>query len=259
MTMHDIAVVMTNPLDNRHDDFNDWYSNIHIRDVMRLPGAIAVQRFVLSADQLPEDGGVEWSKTQYLAIYESYDIEKNSYAHRHVFTPAMIVSNSIDLDHEGYYFSPLALRQNESDALLSGDVLIEQLAPAIADAAFVADYAEHRMAAMVALPGIKGGMLVRAAEHQMVPSRPARPYIGIYRLSDRQAALAAVAAAGLDRPPASAKGSILMNCFEPMFDRLTADEVIHPTAAGEAAEAAARAAIGDRLYTAADVERWKDR
>lgn len=171
--MHDIAVVMTNPLDNRHDEFNDWYSNIHIRDVMRAPASIAVQRFVLSTDQVQADGGVERSQAQYLAIYETYDIEKLSYAHRHVFTPAMVVSDSIDLDHEGYYFSPLASRQNEPDGLLSGGVLIEQLAPAVADETFVRDYAEHRMAAMVALPEIKAGMLATVAQHQMVASRPA--------------------------------------------------------------------------------------
>lgn len=257
--MHDISVVMTNPRDNRHDEFNDWYSNIHIRDIMRAPASIAVQRFVLSADQLPPDGGVERSQAQYLAIYESYDIEKLSYAHRHVFTPAMLVSDAIDLDHEGYYFNPLASRQNEPDGLLSGDVLIEQLAPAIDDATFVRDYAEHRMAAMVALPGIKAGMLARVAQHQMVPSRPDRPYVGIYRLGDRRAALAAVVAAGLNRAPANVRGAIIMSCFEPLFDRLTADEVLHPTAAGAAAEAAARAAIGDRVYDGMHLQRWQER
>lgn len=257
--MHDLAVVMTNPLDNRHDDFNDWYSNIHIRDVMRAPASIAVQRFVLSADQLPAGGGVERSQARYLAIYETYDIEKLTYAHRHVFTPAMLVSDSIDLSHEAYYFNPLALQQHEPDGLLSGDVLIEQLAPAVKDAAFVADYAKHRMTAMLALPGFRAGMLARAAQHQMVPSMPDRPYVGIYRLGDRRGALAAMVAAGLNRPPASAGGSIIMSCFETLFDRLTADEVLHPTAAAVAAEAAARAAIGDRYYDGMHLQRWRER
>ena len=257
--MHDLAVVMTNPLDNRHDEFNDWYSHIHIRDVMRAPASIAVQRFVLSADQLPAGNGVERSPAQYLALYETYDIEKLTYAHRHVFTPAMLVSDSIDLSHEAYYFHPLASRQHEPDGLAFGDVLIEQLAPAVADAAFVADYVEHRMAAMLALPGIRAGMLARAAQHQMVPSMPARPYVGIYRLGDRRGALAAMAAAGLNHPPASAEGSVIVSCFQPLFDRLTADEVLHPTAAGAAAEATARAAIGDRVYASSHAQRWRER
>ena len=257
--MHDLAVVMTNPLDNRHDEFNDWYSHIHIRDVMRAPASIAAQRFVLSADQLPAGGGVERSHAQYLAIYETYDIKKLTYAHRHVFTPAMLVSDSIELSHEGYYFHPLASRQHEPDGLLSGDVLIEQLASAVADATFVEDYAKHRMAAMVALPGVKAGMLARAAQHQMVPSIPDHPYVGIYRLDDRRAALAAMVAAGLNRPPAGVGGLTIMTCFEPLFDRLTADEVLHPTTAGVAAEAAARAAIGDRFYDGSHLQRWQGR
>jgi len=257
--MHDLAVVMTNPLDNRHDEFNDWYSHIHIRDIMRAPASIAVQRFVLSADQLPAGDGVERSHAQYLAIYETYDIEKLTYAHRHVFTPAMLVSDSIDLSHEGYYFHPLATRQHEPDGLHSGHVLIEQLAPAVAHPSFVEDYAKQRMAAMLTLPGFKAGMLATAAPHQMVPSMPDRPYVGIYRLGDSRAALTAMVAAGLNRPPASARGSIIMSCFEPLFDRLTADEVLHPTAAGMAAEAAARAAIGDRFYDGSHLQRWRER
>ena len=40
--MRDILVVLTNPInDERHDEFNDWYTNIHIRDVMRMPSSIA--------------------------------------------------------------------------------------------------------------------------------------------------------------------------------------------------------------------------
>lgn len=65
--------------------------------------------------------------------------------------------------------------------------------------------------------------------------------------------------AGLNCPPASARGSIVMSCFEPLFDRLTADEVLHPTAAGEAAEAAARAAIGDRVYDGSHLKIWRER
>jgi len=78
--------------------------------------------------------------------------------------------------------------------------------PAVADATLVAGYAEHRMAAIMALPRIKAGMLIRMAQHQIVPSRPTRPYVVDYRLSDRPAALVAVAATGLNRPPASAGG-----------------------------------------------------
>ena len=43
-----LLVVLSRPLDNRHDAFNEWYSKIHIRDVMRFRGAIATRRFRLN-------------------------------------------------------------------------------------------------------------------------------------------------------------------------------------------------------------------
>ncbi|HEY3695850.1 hypothetical protein [Phenylobacterium sp.] len=38
-------VVMTNPVEGRADEYNDWYSNQHLSDVLRLPGVMAAQRF----------------------------------------------------------------------------------------------------------------------------------------------------------------------------------------------------------------------
>jgi len=46
-----------------------------------------------------------------------------------------------------------------------------------------------------------------------------------------------------------------MSCFEPLFERLTTDEVLHPTAAA----AAARAAIGDRVYDGLHLQRRQTR
>ena len=43
-----LLVVLSRPLDNRHDEFNDWYSNIHVRDALRFRGSIATRRFSLN-------------------------------------------------------------------------------------------------------------------------------------------------------------------------------------------------------------------
>jgi hypothetical protein len=60
-------VVFTNAVPGREDEFNDWYTNRHIPDVLKLPGVVAAQRFKLSEQQRREPP-YPW---QYLAIYEA--------------------------------------------------------------------------------------------------------------------------------------------------------------------------------------------
>jgi hypothetical protein len=59
-----ILVVVTSPMPGREDEYNQWYDEQHLPDVLRVPGFTAAQRFKLlshSPGSLPGD---------YLAIYE---------------------------------------------------------------------------------------------------------------------------------------------------------------------------------------------
>ena len=64
MSKH-ILVVMTNPADGPDEEFNEWYSNTHVQEVVVIPGFVSAQRFKLSAEQA---GGT--NEYDYLAIYE---------------------------------------------------------------------------------------------------------------------------------------------------------------------------------------------
>ena len=57
-------VVLTDPAPGREDAYNDWYSNRHLGDILRIPGFCAAQRFRKKMDMAGE------IKQQYLAIYE---------------------------------------------------------------------------------------------------------------------------------------------------------------------------------------------
>jgi hypothetical protein len=59
-------IALTNPLEGRDDEFNDWYTNVHLADVLKLPGVTAAQRYRL-ADVQHRPGPFEWS---YMAVYE---------------------------------------------------------------------------------------------------------------------------------------------------------------------------------------------
>jgi hypothetical protein len=58
-------IVLTNPVDGREDEYNDWYTGRHLDDVLAVHGFRAAQRFVFRPGKLSTDPGF-----RYLAIYE---------------------------------------------------------------------------------------------------------------------------------------------------------------------------------------------
>jgi hypothetical protein len=44
MAEHEM-IVLTNPVAGRDAEFNHWYDDVHLRDVMAVPGVISARRF----------------------------------------------------------------------------------------------------------------------------------------------------------------------------------------------------------------------
>ena len=59
-------LALTNAVPGREAEFNDWYTNVHLADVLKLPGVQAAQRFCLSGIQ-HRAGAHPW---EYMAVYE---------------------------------------------------------------------------------------------------------------------------------------------------------------------------------------------
>lgn len=57
-------VVLSNSIEGQDEEFNDWYSNQHIRDVVETPGFVRAERSKIC----PTEGDNRHYK--YLAIYE---------------------------------------------------------------------------------------------------------------------------------------------------------------------------------------------
>lgn len=57
-------IVLTSPREGREQEYNDWYDNRHLDDVLDVPGFVSAQRFKLKGRPL---SAAAW---QYLAIYE---------------------------------------------------------------------------------------------------------------------------------------------------------------------------------------------
>ncbi len=59
-------IALTNCEAGREDEFNDWYTNVHLADVLKLPGVVAAQRFELNEVQ-HRQGQMPWG---FMAVYE---------------------------------------------------------------------------------------------------------------------------------------------------------------------------------------------
>jgi hypothetical protein len=59
-------VVYSNPAEGREHEYNDWYSNQHVKELLAIPGVTAARRFKISATQLGEPA----TPYRYLAIYD---------------------------------------------------------------------------------------------------------------------------------------------------------------------------------------------
>jgi len=81
MTPRYTFVVMTSPVSpERDEEFNQWYDDVHLKDVLMVPGIVSARRLKLSGDQIVEGAAVRLSAEDaasavaqgypYLALYE---------------------------------------------------------------------------------------------------------------------------------------------------------------------------------------------
>ena len=57
-------IALTTPVAGREDEFHDWYQNVHLPEILALPGGISAQRFNLVAKLIGSD------TNPWLAVYD---------------------------------------------------------------------------------------------------------------------------------------------------------------------------------------------
>lgn len=83
-------MVYSGPVAGREEEYNQWYSNTHLADVLKVPGVVAAQRFSLP----PEEGAA-----RYVAIYELETADPTGLLNelqQRVGSAAMPMSDSLD-------------------------------------------------------------------------------------------------------------------------------------------------------------------
>lgn len=86
-------VVLSNPVPGREDEYNAWYDNQHIPDVLKVPGIVSAQRLKLAQEKSRLPG-------KYLAIYElDSDDPSRTIAelNARAGTPQMPMSDALDM------------------------------------------------------------------------------------------------------------------------------------------------------------------
>jgi len=100
-----LFVGFTNPVEGE-EDANAWYSDVHLKDVLKVPGIVAAQRFKLS-DVQRDKPPFPW---RYLALYEieTDDLNHTLAALRdRAGTTAMAISAAVAPDRVGWFFQPI--------------------------------------------------------------------------------------------------------------------------------------------------------
>ena len=62
-----LMVVESSPPEGREGEFNDWYRNTHIPQILDVPGFLGARRYRIS-ESAPQNQGS--TKARYLALYE---------------------------------------------------------------------------------------------------------------------------------------------------------------------------------------------
>ncbi|QEV36029.1 hypothetical protein CP977_30870 [Streptomyces cinereoruber] len=102
-------VVLTNPVEGKEEQFNDWYTNTHVHDALKVPGFVSAQRFELA----PAQRAATPYPWRYLAIYEleteNLQESVDALAARYN-TPEMIISEALHPERLGLLFEAMGPR-----------------------------------------------------------------------------------------------------------------------------------------------------
>lgn len=108
MSKH-VFAVLTNAKPGRDDEFNRWYDEEHIPDVLKVPGIVAAQRFTLSPSQRMDPP----YPFKYFALYEidTEDLAQTMRVLRErIGTDAMPVSDALDPSRSSWVFHEISPR-----------------------------------------------------------------------------------------------------------------------------------------------------
>jgi hypothetical protein len=171
-------VVLTNPVEGREDEYNDWYSNEHLQDVVAVPGYSSAQRF---ATRIPMIGE---SKHRYLALYDM-DVDSPQgvvAAGEALQKTEMRISEALDLNVALSVYETILPRRTNSRGESTGTFRIVVFSNPVPgrEAEYTDWYENTHIPDMLGLPGVTAAQRLKL--HQTQTEMPA-PYLAVYELA----------------------------------------------------------------------------
>jgi hypothetical protein len=109
-------IVLSNPISPaQEDEYNKWYDDQHIPDVLSLDGYVTAQRFRLADSQVGEN-----NPYKYLTLYEmeTDNLDAAITELMDWFANGMIVTDAFDLKNMGpYIFAPITEKVHQAAIL----------------------------------------------------------------------------------------------------------------------------------------------
>jgi len=255
-----IFIVMTEAVDGQEDEFNDWYTNIHCHDTMRLKGSVAVQRWKLSRYQLRYNSELVGPEQRWLCIYELNDTQQNIDDHvEQCFSDRMPITSAQRIDKaEDFYYVPAAGSKTAVEAYDSrdGDVLLIRMnARKGREAEFVRWYREEYLPRTLKLTGFVDGELYKAADIQLIDATPRYQFSAVYHIADAMVAVESLDShlaqpSTLADSPFIDPASIGIACYSVITNRFTAEQALNLPSAQRKLEDDFRANMGNRRHMA---------
>lgn len=187
--------VFQNALPQQEEAYNEWYSDLHLPDEMRIPCAIAVQRFKADYDVLGSLNDSHVPVQRYHTIYEWADVAKAIEEHfDRGCTDLMPITKSGDFGSSFYekFFQLKYLSEAYDPAvgIWRGTAMSSaMILPNGRDIAAFADWFQTVHAPLVAaIEGVETVALCIGHPTQMFPGELKFPAIAVYGLSDPERA-----------------------------------------------------------------------
>lgn len=107
-----VFVVFTNSAEDADDEFNSWYDEHHIHDLVGVDGFTWGQRYRLHPDQRPGMRKPEWD---YFALYEIEGDVTEIHQKLALASPGFVKSATLAPDSVAWVFSPVGDQITKSE------------------------------------------------------------------------------------------------------------------------------------------------
>ena len=108
MSRH-VLLVFTNATPGDDEEFNRWYDEVHLKEVLETPGFVAAERFDLNDAQMAEADRAH----RYLSIYEIEGDPTAAMKALEEMAPGMNMSATLAEDAATSLFTQISARQTE--------------------------------------------------------------------------------------------------------------------------------------------------